>query len=80
VIGRTLSNKLNKMDPEFKVFKEHSERGVGYFMERFQYIPDELVIDIFLTLQDEVNDIVIVLSKSMMDLPELLSFFAGAFR
>lgn len=80
VISRTLSNKLNKMDPEFKVFKEHPERGVGYFTERFQYIPDELVIDIFLALQDQVNEIVLVLSKCMMDLPELLSFFASAFR
>jgi hypothetical protein len=33
-----------------------------------------------LALQDQVTDIVLVLSKSMMDLPDLLSFFAGAFR
>lgn len=50
MIGRNLSNKLNKMDPEYKVFKEHPERGVGYFIERFQYIPDEIVVDIFLAL------------------------------
>ena len=68
------------MDPEYKVFKEHAERGVTYFQDRFQYIPDELVIDIFLTLQEQVADIVLVLSKCMMDLPELLSFFACAFR
>ena len=68
------------MDPEYKVFKEHPERGVGYFTERFQYIPDELVVDIFLAMQDQVNEIVLVLSKCMMDLPELLSFFASAFK
>jgi hypothetical protein len=50
VVGRTITNKLNKMDPEYKVFKEHPERGIGYFQERFQYVPDELVVDIFLTL------------------------------
>lgn len=50
VIGRTLTHKLNKIDPEFKVFKEHPDRGIGYFNERFQYIPDELVVDIFLGL------------------------------
>lgn len=50
VISRTITNKLNKMDPEYKIFKEHAERGVQYFQDRFQYIPDELVIDIFLTL------------------------------
>jgi len=52
VIGRTLTHKLNKIDPEFKVFKEHNDRGIGYFTERFQYIPDELVVDVFLGLQD----------------------------
>ena len=52
VIGRTLTHKLNKMDPEYKVFKEHHDRGIGYFTERFQHIPDELVVDIFLTIQD----------------------------
>jgi len=50
VISRTLTHKLNKLDPEFKVFKEHSERGIGYFNERFAYIPDELIVDIFLAL------------------------------
>lgn len=80
IISRTLSNKLNKMDPEYKVFREHPERGIGYFTERFQYIPDELVVDIFLTIQNQANDIVQVLSKCMMDLPELVSFFASAFR
>ena len=50
IIGRQLTHKLNKTDPEFKVFREHSERGVGYFQERFNYIPDELVVDIFLAI------------------------------
>jgi hypothetical protein len=31
IIDGQLSMKLNKTDPEYKVFKEHSERGVGYF-------------------------------------------------
>jgi hypothetical protein len=80
VISRTLTHKLNKLDPEFKVFKEHSERGIGYFNERFAYIPDELIVDIFLALQDHSNDIVQVLIKSMIDLPDLLSFFAKALK
>ena len=50
IISRTITHKLNKQDPEFKVFKEHPERGVGYFNERFNYIPDELVVDIFLSM------------------------------
>jgi len=50
IISRTLTHKLNKQDPEFKVFKEHPERGIGYFNERFAYIPDELVVDIFIAI------------------------------
>jgi len=34
-IGKTLTHKLNKIDPEYKVFKEHHDRGMGYFTERF---------------------------------------------
>ena len=75
IISRTLTHKLNKQDPEFKVFKEHPDRGVGYFSERFQYIPDELVVDIFCSLQDHAGEIVTVLTKSMLDLPDLLVFF-----
>jgi len=80
IISRTITHKLNKQDPEFKVFKEHPERGVGYFNERFNYIPDELVVDIFVSMQDHTNEIVAVLTKGMEDLPDLLSFFGAAFR
>jgi hypothetical protein len=75
-----LTHKLNKMDPEFKVFKEHHDRGIGYFTERFQYIPDELVVDIFLGLQDQATDLVLVLTKSMIDLPDLIAFFTVALK
>jgi len=68
------------MDPEFKVFKEHHDRGIGYFTERFQYIPDELVVDIFLGLQDQATDLVLVLTKSMIDLPDLIAFFTLALK
>lgn len=80
VIGRTLTHKLNKIDPEFKVFKEHTDRGIGYFTERFQYIPDELVVDIFLGMQGQSDELVEVLTKSMIDLPELLSFFTSSLK
>ena len=80
IISRTITHKLNKQDPEFKVFKEHPERGVGYFNERFNYIPDELVVDIFISMQDHSNEIVTVLTKGMMDLPDLLAFFGTAFK
>jgi hypothetical protein len=80
IISRTITHKLNKQDPEFKVFKEHPERGVGYFTERFNYIPDELVVDIFISIQEYAGEIVAVLSRGMMDLPDLLSFFSKALK
>ena len=61
IVGRTLANKLNKQDPEYKNFKEHPERGVGYFNERFNYIPDELVVDIMLGISEHKQEIVQVL-------------------
>ena len=42
--------------------------------------PDELVVDIFMSMQEHVNEIVGVLSKGMEDLPDLLSFFGSALR
>lgn len=31
IISKTITQKLAKSDPEFKIFKEHADRGVGYF-------------------------------------------------
>ena len=62
------------------MFKEHPERGVGYFGERFNYIPDELVVDIFVNIQDHSNEIVQVISRSALDLPDLMQFFAKALK
>ena len=53
---------------------------MGYFNERFNYIPDELVVDIFVSMQDHASDIVGVLIKGMEDLPDLMSFFGHAFK
>ena len=80
IISRTITQKLSKTDPEFKVFKEHTDRGVGYFHERFQYIPDELIVDIFLALQEQIGEIISVLGKCMSDLPELIQFFATSLK
>jgi hypothetical protein len=38
---------MAKSDPEYKHFKDHYERVVTYFTDRFKYIADELVVDIF---------------------------------
>jgi len=58
IIGRVISLKLNKSDPEFKIFREHHERGVEYFHERFNYLPDEIVVDIFIKIQDHTPEVV----------------------
>ena len=67
IIGRVISLKLNKTDPEFKVFKEHPERGVQYFNERFNFLPDEIVVDIFVKIQDHATEIVQLLSRCMLE-------------
>lgn len=43
---------MSKGDPEYKNFKENYDKIISYFTERFSYITDELVFDIF----QEMND------------------------
>ncbi len=47
VIGQVLANKMSKSDPEYKNFKEAYDRLIPYFQDRFQYIADELIFDVF---------------------------------
>lgn len=47
IIGQVLANKMSKSDPEYKSFKESYDRVLPYFTDRFQYIADELVFDVF---------------------------------
>ena len=52
IIGQALANKLNKTDAEYKNFKESYDQVVSYFQDRLEYLPEELVHDIF----QEMND------------------------
>ena len=47
VIGDTLTKKMSKSDPEFKQYKENYDRVVDYFQERFKFIADELIWEVF---------------------------------
>lgn len=43
---------MSKSDPEYKTFKENYDKVVSYFTDRFKFISDELVYDIF----QEINE------------------------
>lgn len=43
---------MSKSDPEFKNFKENYDKVVPYFMDRFKFITDEIVHEIFSELND----------------------------
>jgi len=47
IIGSTLANKMGKNDPEYKNFKEAFDRVNVYFVDRYTYISDELIHDVF---------------------------------
>jgi len=47
IVSSTLANKLNKNDPEFRNFKEQIDKSTQYFTDRFKYIPDELILQVF---------------------------------
>ena len=52
IVGQSLANKMSKSDPEYKNFKENYDRVVPYFEDRFKYVADEIIFDIF----NELND------------------------
>ena len=47
IIGSTLAEKMGKNDPEYKNFKESFDHTITYFIDRFTYISDELIHDVF---------------------------------
>ena len=67
---------MSKSDPEYKTFKENYDRVVEYFCERFKYIADEVVYDIFLEINDRQDEIVNVLCRNMLDFCDLIRFYA----
>lgn len=38
---------MSKSEPEYKNFKENYDKIIQYFIDRFSYIPEELIFDIF---------------------------------
>jgi hypothetical protein len=71
---------MSKSDPEYKNFKEAYDRVVPYFTDRLQHIADELVYDMFLEMNDRQQEFVTVLSRNMLDLCDLVRFFAKCFK
>lgn len=80
IIGQVLANKMSKSDPEYKNFKEAYDRVVPYFQDRLQYIADELVHDVFQEMNDRQPEFVNVLTRNMMDICDLVRFFAKCFK
>ena len=80
LIGTTLANKMGKNDPEYKNFKESFDHVIQYFLERYNFISDELIFDIFTEINEKYLDIVNVISRNMMDFCELSDFFINALK
>ncbi len=80
VVGKVLSNKMSKSDPEYKVFRESYDQVLQYLQERFKYIADDLIYDIFFELSDKQDELVNVLSRNMLDFCDLMRFYGQALR
>ena len=50
IVGQTLVNKMSKSDPEYKNLKENYDKVLPYFEDRFKFIADDLILDIFVEL------------------------------
>lgn len=71
---------MSKSDPEYKNFKENYDKIIQYFNDRFSYIADELIFDIFQEMNDRQEEIVNVLSRNMLDFCDLIRFFSKSFK
>jgi hypothetical protein len=81
VVGQVLANKMEKKDPEFKNFKESGyERVVEYYTERLPHIADNVVYEVFQEVSDRQPEFVNVLQRNMLDICELIRFFAKCFK
>lgn len=80
IVGQVLANKMSKSDPEYKNFKEAYDKVVPYFQDRLQYISDELVYDVFQEMSDRQPEFINVLNRNMLDLCDLVRFFAKCFK
>ena len=76
IVGSTLANKMGKNDPEYKNLKESFDNVVQYFMDRINYIADELILDVFVEINARADELVTVVSKNMMDFCDLFQFFS----
>ena len=68
---------MSKSDPEYKNFKENYDKVLTYFNERFKFISDDLVFEVFSELNNRQDEVVNVVSRNMLDFCDLLKFFSG---
>lgn len=80
IIRTTLANKMGKNDPEYKNFREAFDHAITYFTDRFTFIADELIHDVFTEISARSSEIVQVVSKNMMDFCDLAEFFCHALK
>ena len=80
IIRTTLANKMGKNDPEYKNFREAFDHAIQYFTDRFSFISDELIHDVFTEIAARSAEIVQVVSKNMMDFCDLAEFFSHALK
>jgi len=71
---------MGKNDPEYKQFKESFDHVTKYFMDRFNFIADELILDVFYELMDRATDIQAVICKNMVDFCDFSEFFVHALK
>ena len=66
---------MGKNDPEYKNFRESIDHPIQYFEDRFSFISDELIFDVFTEMSARGAEVVHVVSKSMMDFCDMSEFF-----
>lgn len=80
IISTNIADKMPKGDPEYKIFRENYDRMLEYYSERFDNIPDELHHEIFSEVDERVDEIIQILSKSLYEFCDFSNFFASCLK
>jgi hypothetical protein len=80
IIASTLANNMGKNDPEYKNFKESFDQVINFFRDRFDFIADELILDVFSEISNRADEIQQVILKNMVEFCDMTEFFTYALR
>ena len=76
IVSTCIASKMSKSDPEYKIFKENYDKVLQYFQNRFKYIPEEVIYEIFSEFSDRVDEVATIVQKNILEFCTLTRFLS----